>query len=365
MVSHEAAMAQALEVAAAGRGTTAPNPSVGAVLVGVDGDVIGVGATQPPGGAHAEVMALRDAASRGRDVRGATMVVTLEPCCHFGRSPPCTQTLIAAGVARVVVGTRDPFERVRGRGIAELRAAGVEVVEGIATDACRAQILGFARAQTVGLPEVTVKIATSADGCIATAAGESQWITGPAARAEGRRERAEHDAVLVGVGTVLADDPRLTARDGRGREPVPVVFDTQLRTPASAKLLAGPRRALIIVADDAPERTIDADILRVARGAGGRLDLDAALRGLAGRGLHRVFAEGGGVLHRSLLDARRVDRVLQFVAGVTIPGGRRWLGGEPLARLGDAARMRLADARPIGDDLRLTWELEHACSPVW
>jgi diaminohydroxyphosphoribosylaminopyrimidine deaminase/5-amino-6-(5-phosphoribosylamino)uracil reductase len=362
-------MQRALQLAGRALGNTAPNPAVGAVLVR-DGDVLGEGWTRPAGHDHAEVVALKACRAHGQQPAGATMYVTLEPCCHHGRTPPCTDALLEAGVARVVVGVRDPFPAVRGRGLEQLRAAGVEVTVGVEADACAHQVLGFARSVTAGLPEVTAKAAVSLDGHIATATGESQWITGPQARLDGHRLRASHDAILVGIGTVLADDPRLTTRlppdDAAAApacDPVPVVLDTHLRCPADARLLSAGRRAVLVCGTEAPERALDADVVRVALGDDGRVDVVEALRAVAGRGLHRVLVEGGGEVHRSLLDRGVVDTLHLYVAGVVVPGGRPWVGGAPLERLADAPRMVLQEVSRLGPDARLTWHLTHALAP--
>jgi diaminohydroxyphosphoribosylaminopyrimidine deaminase/5-amino-6-(5-phosphoribosylamino)uracil reductase len=347
----------AIAEARRGLGTTAPNPSVGAAVVR-DGRVLGVGHTAPVGGPHAEVRAFAAARAAGHDLAGSTLYVTLEPCRHHGRTPPCTDAIRAAGVARVVVGVVDPFPPMRGRSIAELRDAGVDVELGVQGDACAELVRGFARVVVHGLPEVTLKLATSLDGHIATSTGESRWITGPAARREGHHLRATHDAIVVGSSTVKADDPALTTRDVNGPDAVPVVFDTSLSTPADAKLLRGPRRAVLIAADDAPERDVAADVIRVPRGPGG-LDVESALRALAARGLHRILVEGGGALIRSFLDARLADTLVAFTAGTVLPGGRPSIGGAPVASLGDAPRFRLVEARAVDGDLMHTWRLPH------
>lgn len=350
-------MQGAIGLARFGQGTTAPNPSVGALVVRGDA-IVGKGTTQPVGGPHAEIMALRDAG----DARGATVYVTLEPCGHHGRTPPCTDALIAAGVTRVVVGTLDPFEPMRGKSLDTLRAAGIEVTLGIEREACDRLILGFARAITRGLPEVTVKAATSADGRIATASGESQWITADTARSIGHQMRAAHDAVLVGIGTVLADDPRLTVRiDGlEGRTPTPVVLDTWLRLPDTAHL--NRPGTLVLCGEEAPDRALRAEVLRLPT-ADGRVDVEAALALLAARGLHRVLVEGGGEVIRSLLDAGLVDTVEQFVAGIALPGGRPWVGGPAVPSLAAAPHFRLAQVERAGPDAWLTWHATHVAPP--
>lgn len=362
-------MNRALDLAEQALGRTAPNPAVGAVVVR-DGAVLGEGWTRPAGGRHAEVVALQDCAAHGADPQGATMYVTLEPCCHHGRTPPCTDAILAAGVRRVVVGVLDPFPAMQGKGLQQLRDAGVEVELGVDEARCMRQILGFARSVSWGLPEVTSKAAVSADGHIATAQGESQWITGPQARQDGHHLRARHDAILVGIHTVLADDPRLTTRlpsdatQASPLDPVPVVLDTHLRCPDAARLLGSSRRAVLVCGPDAPARTFDhADVVRVALGSDGRVDAEAALRALAERGLHRVLVEGGGEVHRSLFDAGLVDTLHLYVAGVLVPGGRPWMGGGPLGALADAVRLTLQEVHRLGGDVRLTYHLGHRLAP--
>jgi len=351
-------MRVAVDKAREGLGRTAPNPSVGAVLVR-DGVVIGLGHTQPAGGPHAEVMALADARRQGFDPRGATLYSTLEPCRHHGRTPPCTDAILAAGIARVVVGVVDPFPEMRGKSVDLLRGQGVEVALGVEERACADLIVGFARAMSEGLPEVTLKVAMSLDGAIATVSGESQWITGEPARERGHALRSDHDAVLVGIGTALADNPRLTCRLQGGHDPVPVVLDTELRLPSDAALLSGSRRAVICCAHDAPERDLAAEIVRVPRAEGG-LDLRQALSALAARGLHRVLVEGGAGVHRSLLQAGLVDHLVAFVAPVLIPGGRVWTGDAALQHLSDALRFEGPPVvETLGQDVALRYRLVH------
>lgn len=363
-MTDEAWMDRALELARAVLGQTTPNPAVGAVIVR-DGVCLGEGATRPAGGDHAEVMALRSCRAAGHDPRGATLYVTLEPCCHHGRTPPCTDAILAAGIARVVVGSVDPYPAMRGRSLEHLRDHGVEVLSGVRLEEAEQQILGFARSVTAGLPEVTAKAATSADGNIATVTGESRWITGPAAREAGHRLRATHDAILVGIGTVLADDPRLTCRlpEGEGRHPVPVVFDTHLRLPENARLLSGPRRPIVFCAEQARARDLPADIVRVPTGSDGRIDPETAFRELVARDVHRVLVEGGGEVHRALLDRRLVDTLHLFVAGLVLPGGRSWVGGPALEHLARAVRMQLHTVRRVGEDAELVFRLRHGPAP--
>ena len=345
-------MGMALAMAARGAGRTAPNPMVGAVIV-KDGLVLAEGHTQPPGRDHAEPNALRQLGMRAP---GATMYVTLEPCCHHGRTPPCTDAILASGISRVVVGTVDPFPLVAGKGIARLREGGIEVTVGVREVECRTLNLGFLRVTTGGLPEVTLKAGMSLDGRIADASGASRWVTGPAARADGHRLRDTHDAVLVGIGTVLADDCALTTRREGGRDAVPVVLDTNLRIPATAKVLHAGRRAVIVCAEDAAPRDLPADLVRVPRGAGG-VDLVAALRALGARGLHRVLVEGGGHVHRALLDAGLVDRMELYVNARLLGGDRGVLAG-PGYPLAHAPGFRFASVTLLGDDAHLSLERE-------
>ena len=342
-------MGVALDVAARGLGRTAPNPTVGAVVVR-DGVVLAEGWTQPPGSDHAETHALRQIEGCAA---GATVYVVLEPCCHHGRTPPCTDALIRAGVARVVVGTVDPFPLVAGQGIARLREAGIVVDVGIREEECRRLNRGFLRAVTLGLPEVTLKAAVSLDGRIASSRGESKWITGPAARDLGHRLRDTHDAVLVGVSTVLADNPSLTTRVSGGRDAVPVVLDSTLRTPSGAALLTAGRPP-ILYTTVAPRPMGAALVVQVPAGPGG-VDLGAVLRDLAARGLHRILAEGGGSVHRSLLEGGYADRMELFVNGRVLAGGPGFVGGAGFS-LPDAPAFRFVHGAPVGEDFHLVLE---------
>ncbi len=346
-------MDRALRVARRALGGTGNNPAVGAVLVR-DEQVLAEGWTQAPGQDHAEPHAL---AQVGGDARGATLYVTLEPCCHHGRTPPCTDAIIRSGVRRVVVGIVDPFPLVSGRGIAQLRAAGIEVDVGVREEECRAMNLGFLRVVAGGLPAVTLKAAVSLDGRIASAHGESRWITGPEARAAGHRLRAEHDAVLVGVGTVLADDPELTARyPGPPRSPFRVVLDSALRTPADARVL-GPRSVIFTRSMDAGRaaalRAAGADVI-VQGGVGERVDPRGALQELAGRGVRTVLVEGGGEVHRSMLTGGYADRLELFLNGRVLAGGPGFVAG-PGFSLAEAPAFALGSVERVGPDLQLSW----------
>ena len=355
--SHEVFMRAALALARRAQGRTSPNPMVGAVIV-TGGRIIGRGYHHRAGAPHAEVNALRQAGARAR---GATLYTTLEPCNHYGRTPPCCGAIITAGITRVVVATADPNPVTNGAGIARLRRAGLDVTAGVLEPEARQLIAPFRKAMTAGLPLVIAKIAQSLDGKIATARGESQWITSDVARRVGHRWRGRVDAIMVGINTVLHDDPRLTAR-GRHARPglsVRVVVDSQLQIPLSARCL--PRRS--------GPRTIIATTVRTGskvtalrrRGVAvyrfpprrGRVPLRSLCRLLARRGLHSVLIEGGGELLAGALEERLVDRVMWFIAPKII-GGRHApssVGGEGVRRLKDVMRLDDTTVRWIGSDV--------------
>lgn len=360
-------MERALELARCGEGRTAPNPPVGAVLVRA-GAIVGAGFHPAAGQPHAEILALRAAGSLAC---GADLYVTLEPCCHQGRTGPCTEALIAAGVRRVVYGVVDPNPRVAGQGLARLCAAGIEVEAGPLADECRRLIAPFAKALRSGLAHVTLKAAITLDGRTATSLGESQWISCAESRDLVHRLRDRSDAVLVGAGTVLADNPRLTARLPGGRNPVRVVLDGELRTAATAAVY-DPRaagRRLLLTGDD-----VAADRLRPFRDAGvevvplprvdGHLDLRAAVRALCDENLHSLLVEGGGELGGALLRAGLVDRLLLFVAPLLFGGddGRPLFRGAGVARLADALHLDDLQVRRVGCDVLLEGEVS-GCLP--
>jgi diaminohydroxyphosphoribosylaminopyrimidine deaminase/5-amino-6-(5-phosphoribosylamino)uracil reductase len=354
-------MRRALRLAERGRGSTAPNPIVGAVVVST-GRVVGEGWHRALGCDHAEVEAIRRA---GRAARGATLYVTLEPCAHWGRTPPCTDAIVAAGITRCVVGARDPDPRVDGRGLRRLRSAGVRVESGLMSEAAEVQLAGYLRAQRAGLPRVTWKVAATLDGRIADARGHSRWITGARARADSHRLRAESDAIVVGAGTARADDPRLTARGVRGaRQPLRVVVDSRLRLPAGLRLFSRALAAGTVVActRSAPlarERALTARGVRVWRlpAARGRVSTAALARRLAAAGCHDVLLEGGATLGASFLAARLVQRLVLYSAPLVLGGGRAWCDG-PARTLADAVRGRVASATRVGGDTRIIVDLE-------
>lgn len=359
----EEAMQLALGRARRASGRTFPNPAVGAVVLRGE-RVLGAGETQPPGSAHAEVRAIRQAVRRHgeRALRGATLVVTLEPCGHHGRTPPCTDAIRAAGIARVWIGARDPHPLVSGRGIRALRRSGIEVVTDVSAAECAHQHRGFFSVQERGRPWVALKLAATLDGRIATARGESRWITGEAARAFAHRLRDSADAVMVGSGTAAADDPALTVRDADGavkRTPIRVVVDGALATPPRLALYRDEQatRTWLVTAHGHPARALAA---RTARGAraieaprrGRHVDLARALEQLAGAGLTQILVEGGGGLAAALLRAGLVDELHWFAAPSLLGGdARSAIAGLGIPKLSDRIRFEWMDMRRLGPDL--------------
>lgn len=345
-------MTAALALGRRGLGRVWPNPAVGCVIV-KDDRVLGRGWTQPGGRPHAETMALAQA---GGAARGATAYVSLEPCAHHGKTPPCADALIAAGAARVVAPVEDPDPRVAGKGFAALRAAGVAVDVGcMATEAEDANA-GFLTRQRLGRPRLTLKLAATLDGRIATASGESRWITGPAARARVHLMRATHDAVLVGAGTARADDPTLDVRLAglEDRRPVRLVIDPDLTLPPNCRLATtpGPVWRLCRVSRD-PDW---GEAFPSAADAAGKLDLPALFSALGARGLTRVLCEGGGGLAAALLKADLVDELVWMTAGAAIGAeGAPALGPLNLGALADAPRFDLVSEERVGSDAVTTW----------
>lgn len=353
-------MAHALSLGRRGLGKVWPNPAVGCVIVN-GGRVVGRGWTQPGGRPHAETEAL---AMAGDAARGATAYVTLEPCAHHGETPPCAEALIKAGVARVVAAVGDSDPRVSGKGFDMLRAAGVEVVTGVCTEQALRDHAGFFLRVDQGRPLVTLKLALSLDGRIATATGESQWITGPEARREVHGLRASHDAVMVGAGTARADDPALTVRGlGNIRQPVRVVVSRLMDIPLMGQLARTAREVPVWIChgpDARPEicdawRGLGARLLP-CRVVAGRLDPLSVLQALSQEGLTRVFCEGGGQLAAALLTADLVDSLHVFSAGLALGAeGHPGLGAMGVDRLSEAPRLSLQGLRQVGGDLHHIW----------
>jgi diaminohydroxyphosphoribosylaminopyrimidine deaminase/5-amino-6-(5-phosphoribosylamino)uracil reductase len=367
-------MREALAQAETGIYRTWPNPSVGAVVV-VDGQIIGRGTTARPGGPHAEVTALAQAGARAR---GATLYVTLEPCNHYGRTPPCVDAILAAGIARVVVAGGDPHPQVAGAGLARLREAGIALTVGVEEDAAELLNAGFLSLQRRGRPLVRLKLAASLDGRTAMASGESQWITGPEARQDVQRWRARSPVLLTGVGTVLADDPRLTLRlaalpelnatDRAALAERPhhrVVLDRHLRTPPTAQLFSAPGVVLFHgpEADPARARALEeAGASLVALSAvEAEAPFDAVGAWCAARNFGDVLLECGPTLAAAALSQNAVDEVLMYQAPLILGADARPLAGLTLATLAEAKRFTLFEHRQIGTDLRL--RLRYSADP--
>lgn len=353
---------QALELATHALFISSPNPRVGCVLAAPDGRVIGQGFTQQAGGPHAEIMALRDAAAAGADVRGATAYVTLEPCAHQGRTGPCCDALIAAGIRRVVASLQDPNPQVAGQGFARLRAAGVEVQVGPGAAQSRELNVGFFSRMLRGTPWVRMKVAASLDGVTALHNGTSQWITSPQARDDGHAWRARACAVLTGVGTVLADNPRLDVRAvATPRQPMVAVVDSRLRTPPGAILFAAARTCVIYCSAHADEAMVQRKLALEAAGANvvhapdarGQVDLRQVLQDLARRGTNELHVEAGQLLNGALLGQGLVDELLLYVALKLLGPGRPMAALAPLEQLGSAVAFAFHDMQMLGPDLRL------------
>ena len=362
MTTLPAPMHDALALAHQAVGLSEPNPRVGCVITAPDCRVLGRGHTQRSGGPHAEVMALRDLQSHGESARGATVHVTLEPCSHHGRTPPCCDALIAAGVARVVIAIEDPNPLVAGQGAARLRAAGIEVhslapTDPLADDARELNIGFFSRMQR-GRPWVRLKAAISLDGRTALENGASQWITGAAARTDGHAWRKRAGAVLTGVGTVRDDDPRLDVRLVETvLQPLRVVIDSRLDTPAGARVLAPPGRVLLYAsqADAQQAATLVDQGAEVAfmPGASGKVDLARVLADLAARGINELHVEAGHKLNGSFVREGLVDEFLVYIAPMLLGSGRELAAFGPLQALSDAVALRFVSVTPVGDDLRV------------
>lgn len=343
-------MQRALDLARSAAHRASPNPMVGCVVVR-DGEVVGRGVTQPPGQAHAEAMALEQA---GDHARGADMYVTLEPCCHHGRTPPCTDAVIRAGIRRVFAGALDPNPVVHGVGMERLAEAGLETHVGLEGAACERFVRPFARYIRDGRPWVLMKAAVSLDGRIATDGGDSKWITGEAARADVHAVRARCDAVMVGAETALSDDPRLTVRLASGADPLRVVLDSSLRLPPDAHLV-GPGALVFHAAEAEGAEALQArgaETVAVPRGDSG-LDLRAVLGALASRGVVTLLVEGGGRLHGALVAARLVDEARLYVAPKLLGTGRTVLDLPSVTDVASAYGLDDVETLRLGDDVRI------------
>ena len=362
-------MAQAIEIGH--QGDPSPNPHVGALIV-KDGQVVGTGFHASAGERHAEIVALDQAGERAR---GATLYVTLEPCNHFGKTPPCTDAIINAGIARVIAGCPDPNPNVPGGGVAKLRGAGVEVYTGVLSNPCKALIRPWRQYITQGTAYLTLKLATSLDGRIATKTGASKWITSPDSRARGHRLRAAHDAVLVGVSTIVADDPQLTVREGPpARNPIRVIVDSGLRIPLSSTVVttAAEVPTCVVTTPTSSVKSEEAlaergvNVVRVAANTQGRCDMKAALRALAQREVVSVLCEGGAELAGSLLADQLAEELHFFIAPVLLgPRGRPcavdWAGPDDVSA---APRLHRPKWDLSGTDAYLTGRIRYPSKPI-
>jgi diaminohydroxyphosphoribosylaminopyrimidine deaminase/5-amino-6-(5-phosphoribosylamino)uracil reductase len=337
---------------------TSPNPRVGCVIINAQGVLLGAGHTQPAGQAHAEIMALQDAKQRGLDVAGAIAYVSLEPCSHQGRTGPCCEALIQAGLSRVVVAVQDPNPQVSGNGIARLRQSGMQVDVGILQDKARALNQGFFKRMTTGLPWMRLKVAASLDGQTALSNGVSQWITSAAARQDGHAWRARACALLTGIGTVLEDDPQLNVRDiDSPRQPTLVIVDSKLETPLNAKLWQTQREVWIYCAIEAADRraALEAKGARVMclPNALGKVDLRAMQQDLGQRSINEVHIEAGFKLNGSLLGDGLVDELLVYLAPMLIGNGLGIANLGPIASLSHALKLDIQNVASVGDDIRV------------
>ena len=349
-------MALALELAAKGMYTTAPNPRVGCVIVR-DGAIIGTGHTQPAGQAHAEIMAMRDAQERGHDVRGATAYVTLEPCNHHGRTPPCSDALARAGLGRVVAAITDPNPLVAGQGMAKLAAAGIEVSSGVLADQAYEMNIGFFSRMQRKRPWVRMKTAASLDGMTALHSGESQWITGPAARADGHAWRARACAILTGIGTVKGDDPQLNVRAvDTPRQPRRIVVDSKLEISLDAKVLSGGGTWIVAAVGnpgkEAALRAAGNEVILLPNAAG-KVDLPALMRELGRREINELHVEAGSKLNGSLVREGCVDELLVYIAPCLIGEAQGMFALAAPDRLDAKITLKFHEVRQVGEDLRI------------
>lgn len=362
-MTHNEYMTRAIELAKRGMGFTSPNPMVGAVIV-KNGEIIGEGWHKKCGGLHAERNAFADADSRSIDCSGADMYVTLEPCCHYGKTPPCTEAIIEHKIGRVFVGSSDPNPLVAGKGVQMLRDHGIEVTEGVMQADCDAVNKIFFHFITTKLPYVTMKYAMTMDGKIACYTGESKWITGEPARESVQRERLRHSAIMVGVGTVLADDPMLTCRIEGGRDPIRIICDSRLRTPLDSNIVKTADKVPTIIAycDGDPSDYEKHGCTMMKIGAkDGHVDLRELMDRLGERQIDSILLEGGGELNWSALEAETVSRVLTYIAP-KIFGGRD--AKSPVSGVGASApdksfRLKTSNILRIGDDYLIESSVEY------
>lgn len=352
-------MLRALELAQRALGTTSPNPAVGAVVVN-NGQIVGEGFTQPAGDAHAEVLALRES---GPMAQGGTLYVTLEPCCHHGKTPPCIQAIIEAQISEVHFAITDPNKLVDGNGKKLLLEAGITVIEGEEYKASKRLNEGYFKFTTTGLPFLIAKFAASLDGKIATRTGDAKWITGETARMESHRLRASSDAILVGIGTVLADDPKLTARDIKGiplqRQPLRIILDSSGRTPITAKLFQEPGNILIVgshIPDDRVEalQSAGAEVVQ-AHSEHGEVDLGYLINILGKRKIATLIVEGGSTILGSFIDNNLIDKVVAFIAPLIVGGTMATvpIGGLGSPTIAESIHLRDVETSRVGEDLML------------
>jgi diaminohydroxyphosphoribosylaminopyrimidine deaminase/5-amino-6-(5-phosphoribosylamino)uracil reductase len=353
-------MEQALSMAKLALGQVSPNPAVGAVIV-KNNEIIGQGYTQPPGSSHAEIMALEQACD---EARGAVLYVTLEPCCHYGRTPPCTKSIIEAGISEVHMSILDPNPLVNGKGRAELESAGIKTLLGEKDKKAREINEAYIKYQSTGLPFVTVKYAMSLDGKIATFSGDSKWISGEESRHFVHNLRYINDAIMAGVNTVLKDDPQLTARCGGGRggtakkQPLRIIIDGTGSTPVKAKVFTEPGNTLIVIAREITERerenyrSVGAEILEIPSNDG-YIELNELMKELGRRQVMSVLVEGGSILFGSMFDQKLVDKVVAFVAPIIIGGdkAKTAIGGRGVEKVMDAVKLKYLSEERFGDDI--------------
>jgi diaminohydroxyphosphoribosylaminopyrimidine deaminase/5-amino-6-(5-phosphoribosylamino)uracil reductase len=349
-------MRMALRLARKGAGRTSPNPMVGAVVVR-GGKIVGAGYHRKAGGDHGEVVALKRA---GADARGATLYLNLEPCSHYGRTPPCTLAIIQAGVKRIVAGMADPNPLVSGSGIRKLRQAGIEVRVGVLEEECRRLNEAFSKYITRRLPFVILKIAASLDGKIATSSGDSRWITGPAARRRVHEMRNRVDAVMVGIGTVLADNPRLTCRIPGGRDPRRIILDSRLRIPLTARVLHERGKTVIVAGSRAATKKLraleklGAEVWRFPLRNGG-VPLQSVLKKMAERGMASVMIEGGAATAARALAEKAVDKICFFYAPKIVGGnGVSMIGGLGIRKMNRSRHVKNLEGEKVGQDLLVT-----------